>query len=334
MSKKIINIALLVGGASPERPVSKSSSLGIFDALNKLNYKVKLIDPAYGKNQPNKVEDFFSEEDHYPVSNKNYIDAVNSSHLNGIDTVFIGLHGKWGEDGTIQSLLELKNLPYTGSGVLASALSMDKSMSKVMFQHFDVQTPKWFVVDRCDTNYDLVKTKIQKFFGYPCIVKPNDQGSTIGLTICRGDVEVEEAVKLACKYSQTILIEEYIPGHELSVGILENFALPVLEIKPKHYLYDYECKYTDGMSEYIVPAEIPDKVSKHLQQQALLAYRSVGANAYGRVDFRVTEDWKSFCLEANTLPGMTSHSLVPKMAKAVGIGFEELVDRIVKFALR
>lgn len=333
MPNKKLNIALLVGGASQEREVSKFSSRGIYDALKKLNYSIKLIDPAYGKNQPDNVEDFFSDQDLFPISSKNYIDAVNSSNLEGVDTVFIGLHGKWGEDGTIQSLLELKNLNYTGSGVLASALSMDKSMSKIMFQHFDVQTPKWFVVDRCDQNYDLIKEKINKFFGYPCIVKPNDQGSTLGLTICRGAVEVEDAIKLSCKYSQTILVEEYIPGHELSVGILENSTLPVLEIKPKHYLYDYECKYTDGMSEYIVPAEIPDKVAKHLQHQALLAYRSVGAKAYGRVDFRVTNDWDAYCLEANTLPGMTSHSLVPKMAKAVGISYEELVDRIVKFSL-
>lgn len=334
MQNKKYKIALLVGGASPERPVSKSSSSAIYHALTKLGNQVKLIDPAYGKNQPEEVKDFFDEPDIYPVSNKNYIDAINSNSLDDIDTVFIGLHGKWGEDGTIQSLLELKGVRYTGAGVLASALSMDKSMSKIMFQHFDVQTPRWFVVDRCDTNYSLVKKKIKKFFGFPCIVKPNDQGSTIGLTICRGEVEVEKAVQLACKYSQTILIEEYIPGHEISVGILESSALPVLEIKPKNYLYDYECKYTDGMSEYTVPANIPTEISIHLQQQALLAYNSVGCKSYGRVDFRVTDNWKSYCLEVNTLPGMTSHSLVPKMAQAIGISFEELVDRIVKNSLK
>ena len=210
---------------------------------------------------------------------------------------------------------------------------MDKCMTKIMFQHFDVSTPKWFIVKNDEKNIGLVREKIKKFFGYPCVIKPNDQGSTIGLTICRGDIEVETAVKKALELSSKALIEEYVAGRELTVAVIGQQALPVLEIKPKSGFYDYQSKYTSGMTEYIVPAEIPPKVGEHLQHQALLAFNSVGCESYSRVDFRLTKDYKTYCLEVNTLPGMTSTSLVPKMAKAAGISFEELIDRIVKQAL-
>ncbi|MDP4172744.1 MAG: D-alanine--D-alanine ligase [Bacteroidota bacterium] len=330
---KDLNIALLLGGTSTEREVSKSSSKAIYYELKSRGFKVKLIDPAYGLNQPTREEDFFSSEDFAATSNRNCITAINSDLLDNIDIAFLGLHGKWGEDGTIQSLLELRGIKYTGSGVLASSLAMDKAMTKIMFQHYDVVTPKWFVVSKNENDFDLVKAKINQITGYPCIIKPNDQGSTIGLTVCEKDEDVEHAVKLAVQYSDKALIEEFIPGHEVTVGVLENQALPVLEIKPKHDHYDYECKYTSGMSQYIVPAELPDEVSQRLQKQSLLAFQALGCTGYGRIDFRVTSDFKSYCLEANTLPGMTGTSLVPKMAKAVGISFGELLEKIIELAL-
>lgn len=333
MSNQNLTVAVLVGGTSPEREVSKESSKAIANAVTELGYKLKLIDPAYGTNQPKENELFFAEENFTELTNRNYVDAVNSDLFNDVDLAFIGLHGKNGEDGTIQSLLELRGVKYTGAKLLSSALAMDKITSKILFQHFDVQTPNWFVVTQKDTDYELIKTKIKKFFGYPCVVKSYDQGSTFGLTICRGDSEVEESIKLALKYSTKALVEEYIPGREITVGVLGQQVLPVLEIKPKHGLYDYECKYTDGMSEYIVPADIPQDVFSHLQQQTLLAYNAVNCSNYGRVDFRVNEKNETFCLEVNTLPGMTSHSLIPKMAKAVGISFNELIDKIIKYEL-
>lgn len=333
MNKENIQITLLLGGTSPERSVSKSTGKAIYKQLTELGYKTKLIDPAYGLNQPSDPGQFFAEEDFAPLSNRNVIDVLNSKLLNDTDLAFLALHGKWSEDGTIQSVLDLRGIKYTGSGVLASALAMDKSMSKVMFQHFDVHTPKWFVVSSGDKDYTTIKDKIEKFFGYPCVVKPNDQGSTIGLTVCREKSQIEEALQLALQYSDKALVEEYIEGHEVTVGILENEALPVLEIKPKHNLYDYECKYTHGMSDYIVPAQIPENIAHHLQHQALLAFCSVGCKGYGRVDFRMTDDYKTYCLEVNTLPGMTDTSLVPKMAKAAGIGFGELLERIIKMAI-
>lgn len=333
MSNSNITVALLVGGSSPERPVSKATGKSVLFALSSLGYKVKVIDPAYGLNQPKDVEQFFAEKDFTELSNRNYVEAINSTLFDDVDVAFLALHGKWGEDGTVQSLLELRGIKYTGSKILASATAMDKCMTKIMFQHYDVSTPRWFAIDHHEEDVELIKAKIKKFFGYPCVIKPNDSGSTIGLSICRGDVEVGNAVKSAFKYSSKVLVEEYIPGREITVAILDKHALPPLEIKPKGGFYDYESKYTSGMSEYIVPADIPQKVAEHLQHQALLAYNSVGCETYSRIDFRVTSDYKSYCLEVNTLPGMTSTSLVPKMAKAAGISFEELIDRIIKNSL-
>lgn len=333
MSNGNITVALLLGGTSPEKEVSKATSKSVMKALYDLGYKVKLINPAYGLNQPKEEEKYFEEKEYTEISNRNYVEVINSTLMDDVDVAFIGLHGKYGEDGTLQSLLELRGIKYTGSKVLTSSLAMDKCMTKVMFQHYDVSTPKWFVVKKDENDFGLVREKIKKFFGYPCVVKPNDQGSTIGLTICRGDIEVEQAVKKALEFSNKALIEEYIAGRELTVAVLGQQVLPVLEIKPKSGFYDYQSKYTTGMTDYIVPAEIPPKVAEHLQHQALLAFNSVGCQSYARVDFRLTKDYKTYCLEVNTLPGMTSTSLVPKMAKAAGISFEELIDRIIKNAL-
>lgn len=165
------------------------------------------------------------------------------------------------------------------------------------------------------------------------IVKPNDQGSAIGLSICENIEELEEGIANAFQFSNNILIENYIAGYEVTVGIIDKHVLPVLEIKLKHSYYDYECKYTAGMSEYEVPAKFPDEIYKLLQTQSLLAYNSVGCKNYGRVDFRLDKDYKPYCLEINTLPGLTSTSLLPKAAKADGIGFENLIDRIIKISL-
>ncbi len=212
-------------------------------------------------------------------------------------------------------------------------MAMDKSLSKVLFQHYDVSTPPWFLVGPGERDYNLIKAKIKKFFGYPCIVKPNDQGSTIGLSVCRGDIEVKEAIEKASKYSEKLIIEEFIRGHEVAVTIVGKEVMPVLEIIPSHNLYDYECKYTDGMSRYEVPAKFPKKVVEHLKHQALLAYNSVGCKSYGRADFRLSEKMVPYCLEMNTLPGMTKLSLVPKMARSAGLSFETLIERIIKSTL-
>lgn len=326
-------VALLVGGTSPEREVSKMSGKGILQALKALQYPTIIIDPAYGLNQPKEEDKFFLEKDFAEMSNRNYIDAINSGLLDNVDIVFSALHGKWAEDGTIQSLLELRGLKYTGSKVLASALAMDKEMSKVIFRQAGVKTADWFTVNSRTFEPILIADQIKQEIGFPCIIKPNDQGSTVGLKFVKDESEVEDGIILAQKYSAKALIEKYIPGRELTVAVLINEALPVLEIVPKSGLYDYKSKYTSGMSEYIVPAKIPDDVAIKAKQQALTAFHSLGCDGCARVDFRLDNDNELYCLEVNTLPGMTPLSLVPKAAKAVGISFEELIKRIIQQAL-
>lgn len=334
MTNKKIKIALLLGGTSPERKVSKSTGSSIYKALRNLGYETVLIDPAYGTNQPKDTEAYFADEDFVEIKNENYINALNLDKINFADLVFLALHGKWGEDGRIQSLLELEGMKYTGSKVVASAISMDKTMSKILFQHNNIRTPNWITVNKNDYNIVALKKDIDDRLKYPCVIKPNDQGSTVGLTVCKHSEEVETALELSFQFSDKTLIEEYIPGKEITVGILDNEVLPVLEIKPKHGLYDYECKYTTGMSEYEVPAKIGSDISEQLKESALVAFKGLGCKGYGRVDFRLSPANLDYCLEVNTLPGMTSTSLVPKMAKAIGISFENLVERIVKLSLR
>jgi D-alanine-D-alanine ligase len=327
-------VVLLVGGTSPEREVSKMSGNGVLSALKALQYPTVIIDPAYGLNQPKEEEKFFLEKDYSEISNRNCIDAINSNLLDNVDVVFSALHGKWAEDGTIQSLLELRGLKYTGSKVLASALAMDKEISKVIFKQAGVQTPEWFTVKNRSFEPIFIADQInQEIGGFPCIIKPNDQGSTVGLKFVKDKSEVEEGIIIAQQYSSKALIEKYIHGREITVAILINEALPVLEIVPKSGLYDYNSKYTSGMSEYIVPAKIPEEIAKKAQQQALAAFHSLGCEGYARVDFRLNNKGELYCLEVNTLPGMTPLSLVPKAAKAVGISFEELIKRITQQAL-
>lgn len=326
-------IALLLGGTSPEREVSKSTGKSVYEALVNLNYPTIVIDPAYGDEQPENVELFFAEEDYRPISNPNYIKALNLDVWEKIDLAFLALHGKWGEDGTIQSLLELKQIKYTGSKVLSSALAMDKIKSKILFDHHKVRTPKWISVKNDGIKTDYISERIKNELGFPVVIKPNDQGSTVGLTICKSEIEIEDALILSFKYSDRVLIEEYIPGRELTVAVIDDKPLPVLEIKPKHGLYDYECKYTTGMSEYIVPAAIPELVFQELQVMSVQAFKALRCEGYARVDFRLSLENIPFTLEVNTLPGMTSLSLVPKMANAVGISFDDLVDKIIKLSL-
>jgi D-alanine-D-alanine ligase len=327
-------VALFVGGTSPEKEVSKDTGKAIYEVLKSLNYPTVVIDPGLGLNQPEDVEKIFDKNYPGEISNQNYISVVNSELLDDVDLVFLALHGKYAEDGTMQALLELRGKKYTGSGILASSMGMDKNISKILFENVGVKTAKWFVVNGNLFNVDEINKRIKSEFGFPCIIKPNDQGSTVGLTLLKNPDETGKAVKLALQFSSKALIEEYIPGRELTVAILEGEPLPVLEIVPKSGLYDYHSKYTKGMSEYIVPAEIPENVFKHTQFQAQKAFNVLGCKDYARIDFRLNEKNEIYCLEVNTLPGMTATSLVPKMSKAVGISFEQLIQKIIQLALR
>ncbi len=333
MERKL-KIALLLGGTSPEREVSKNTAKSILTALRELEHQVILVDPAYGLNQPVYEYDYFSEKDYTQITNRNYLEIINSSLFDDIDLAFLALHGRWGEDGIIQSLLEMRGIKYTGSKILTSSLAMDKAMTKVIIQHFGVPTPQWLIADISEQDYSHYPEKVKAQLGYPCVIKPNDQGSSVSLTICEKDEDVIPAILLALKYSDKALIERFIPGREITVAVLDGEALPVLEIVPKSGLYDYESKYTAGKSEYIVPAPMPEEVRNIIQEQAVKAFNAVGCKCYSRIDFRLTEQNKAYCLEINTLPGMTNLSLVPKAANAAGISFVELIDRIVKNAVK
>lgn len=333
-SKEQLSIALIVGGASSEREVSKLSSKSIYAALKSLGARVTIIDPALGLNQLSNDEDYFKPEGEKKLSTTNYPLAIQSLLDKNIDLAFLGLHGKWGEDGTIQSLFELCGIRYTGSGVLASALSMDKGKAKIIFKDNGVSVPKGLVISKDSYSLKDILLSIKMNYGFPIVIKPNDEGSTMGLTVCMDESEIEKALEFSFSYSNKTIIEEFIPGRELTVGILDDKVLPVLEIKPKHELYDFECKYTTGMSEYIVPAELDEEIFKSIQEQALKAYLSLGCRGYARADFRLSPEGKSYCLEVNTLPGMTSTSLLPKMAKAIGITFEDLIKQIVDLSFK
>jgi D-alanine-D-alanine ligase len=328
-----LHIILLVGGSSTERLISKRSSKSIYNALIKLGYKVSLIDPAYGKNQPDSPDKFFEEKDFFEVSEKKYLEAFNLEVFDYCDLVFIGLHGKWGEDGTVQALLDMKGLKYVGSKMLSSAVTMDKILSKILFDKFNISTPNWIAIHRNELDKIDYLSKINELIGYPLIVKPNDQGSTVGLSIVKEERDLENAIKLATKFSDKILIEEYIIGRELTVGILGDKVFPILEIIPSHEIYDYDCKYTSGMSKYIVPAEIDLDISEQLKAISFKAFYALDCEGYARLDYRLSEDNKFYLLEINTLPGMTNLSLLPKMAEAENISFEELVNQIVKISL-
>lgn len=339
-----MKVLVLMGGISAERDVSLVSGEAIVKALKSAGHKVIALDTAKGQSLLPDAGKYIPEgvktkpPDIAELEKKGKelaLKAIDSFDFSDVDVIFIALHGGQGEDGTIQALLDLTGKPYTGSGVLASALAMNKAMSKKMFEREGILTPDWFSIEDSElSNLSAITERIENNLGFPCVVKPNDQGSTVGLTIVKKKGELKKAFDFAKKFSTKFLIEKYIPGRELTVGVLGDEALPVVEIVPEHGVYDYECKYTTGKSKYIAPAEIPEDKAKEIQTIGLKAYKTLGCEGYARVDFRFGEDDRFYCLEANTLPGMTAHSLVPKAAKAVGIDFPELVNRIAKLALK
>jgi len=338
-----LKVLVLMGGISAERDVSLASGEAIVKALKSAGHKVIALDTAKGQNLLPDTGKYIPEgvktkpPDTAQLEKKGKelaLKAIDSFDFSEVDVIFVALHGGQGEDGTIQALLDMTGKSYTGSGVLASALAMNKAMSKKIFERDGILTPDWFLVEGSDlSDLSAITNRIQNDLGFPCVVKPNDQGSTVGLSIVNEKGELKKAFDLAKKYSRQTLVEKYIPGRELTVGVLGNQALPVVEIVPEHGVYDYECKYTSGKSKYIAPAEIPEDRAKEIQAIGLKAFKALDCEGYARVDFRFGEDGRFYCLEVNTLPGMTAHSLVPKAAKPVGIDFPELVEKIARLAL-
>lgn len=336
-----MKIAVLLGGISPERNISFLSGRAIVYALRELGHHVVAIDPARGADCVVSDQELtrctaaeVSDDELVAFSPHKLIECINSKELVGVGSVFIALHGKYGEDGYVQSLLDLRGIPYTGSDMLSSAVTMDKAMSKMLFQVGGIPTPHWITV-RPEHADDLsALEEIRREMKGPFVVKPNDQGSTVGLSIVESGVtdDIANAIRIAAKYSQTILIERYIEGRELTVAVLGEDALPVIEIEPKEGFYDYANKYTKGRTEYHCPADLSEEVRDHVMNLATTAHQILGCKAFSRVDFRLNEDNIPFCLEVNTIPGFTETSLVPMSASVAGLSFGELCEEILRLS--
>lgn len=295
------NIAVLMGGLSAEREVSLRTGQAVLQALKGAGYRATAIDA--GRGLPAQLAE------------------------QGAEVAFIALHGRFGEDGTVQGLLEMMGIPYTGSGVLASAMAMDKVVTKKLLLHHELPTPGFSAFRRGEDLQGFVDG-----IGHlPVVVKPACEGSTIGLTVAGSREELEEGLRLALQSDPVALVEDYIEGREVTVGVLDGQALPVIEVVPKGGLYDYHAKYTAGQTEYLLPAPLEQGLYGRLQQAAVEAFAVLGCSGAARVDFMVRER-EFYCLEVNTIPGMTETSLLPKAAGEAGLDFGELVQRILQGA--
>jgi D-alanine-D-alanine ligase len=293
-------IGVMMGGLSREREISLRTGKAILKALLEKGYHASSINV-----DQNIAETLVKEK---------------------IEMAFIALHGRFGEDGTIQGMLELMRIPYTGSGVLASALALNKIMAKKLFFCENIPTPTYEVFLREEIEKKLPKTTS---IPLPLIVKPAREGSTIGVSIVREEGELSSALTEAGKYDEEILVEEFVEGKEITVGILEDIPLPVIEIAPKSGFYDFHSKYTRGETDYIIPARVSREKYLYAQEISLKAFRVLGCSGCARVDLMTDENENPFVIDVNTMPGMTETSLLPKAASYAGISFEDLVERIL-----
>ena len=328
-----LKIAVLMGGTSAERDVSLASGIRITEALRARGHEVVAVDTVSGLLTAADEQRLLAGGvvKTIPPDTKALVrmNAAMQGTLRALptaDVLFLALHGGQGEDGTLQALLDLTGVPYTGSGHLASALAMDKDLSKHLFRAAGVPTADWLMAP-------ATAEQVEATLGFPVIVKPSKQGSTVGLSIVRTRAELQPAIDEAFVHDDEVMIEQFIAGRELTVGVLGDETLPVGEIIPKHEIYDYECKYTPGMAVEEFPARLTDDETKTVQNLARKAFDALKLRGYARIDFRMSPDGTFYCLEANTLPGMTQTSLIPQAAAAAGISFPELCDRIVQLAL-
>lgn len=336
-----MKIIVLAGGLSPERDVSLSSGSLISNALIQKGHDVMLLDLYLGTHNRN-IEPIYINSDSgktfsYAVpQSEPDLDAVKASADNGgsligagvielcreADMVFLALHGSIGENGQLQAVFDVHGIKYTGTGYTGSLLAMDKDLSKRLMVSIGVLTPDWRYINLGDDN-DFSD------IGYPCVVKPCSCGSSVGVTMVEDSSELKQALTLSEKYESSVIIEEKIEGREFSVGILNGEALPVIEIKPLTGFYDYKNKYQKGMAEEICPAEIPEEIRCLLQDNAVKVHHALRLGYYSRIDFMLDKNSKAYCLEANTLPGMTPTSLLPQEALANNISYNDLCERIV-----
>ncbi len=338
-----MKVAIFVGGESPERDVSLETGRFVARAVRDLGHQVLALDPARGAEPlPDDPEEWGQGPRPVPPDPLSHggryhgslFAAVETCRRDKVEVIFIALHGGLGEDGTLQGYLDLVGIPYTGSGMLASALAMDKAVAKRIMSQEDIRVPRDVTV-RAHQQADLERLmkELRPPLRLPVVVKPSNQGSTVGLRVVEKIGRLEEAFKEAERFGGPVMIEQYIPGRELTVAILRDRALPLVEIIPEGGLYDYESKYTDGKSRYITEPELPAELAGEIQDLSLKAFWSLGCDGYARVDVRLDPQQIPYVLEVNTLPGMTSHSLVPMAAGAAGIDFQHLIETILSLAL-
>lgn len=293
-----MKVGVLAGGPSSEREISLKSGRAVYDALVQEGMDVIFLD----------VYD-------------NIYDIIKRCKF---DMAFIALHGKFGEDGTVQKILEEADIPYTGSDSAASRIALDKVAAKEIFEKCGIPTPKYLVFEK--NRFDIKDASV---LGFPLVVKPQFEGSSIGLSVVRGESGLREAVDKAFEYGSKAVLEEYIDGRELTVGILDDKPLPVIEIVPKNRIYDYKAKYNDLETRYLVPAPIDNKCAQKAMALGSCAHRSLGCRSFSRVDMMMDRLGNIFVLEVNTIPGMTERSLLPKAAGAIGLSFNKLCIKLI-----
>ena len=329
-------IAVLTGGSTAEREVAFAGAAQVVSALRGAGAEVAVIDTVVGLLTPDEeARRLVPAVGRVPPSLRELAELreadlgpaiVEIPALRDADIVFLVIHGKQGEGGEIQALLQVAGVPYTGSNLLGSALAMDKDIAKRLFRDAAIPTPDWMM-------WPEDPAAVGKL-GWPIVVKPSREGSTVGLTVAKTPADLEPAVQLAQRYDDQVILERYIAGREFTVGVLGDRALAVGEIIPSHEVFDYECKYTPGMSREIFPAELEPKVADQIRELAWAAHCTLKLRDFSRIDFRMGADGTLYCLEANTLPGMTRTSLFPQSAAAVGTDFADACLEIVELAVR
>lgn len=344
-----MKVVVLAGGTSTERDVSLSSGSMIYKALKKNGHDAILLDVYLGYEE--EIEGIFEKEIDWAaqvgaVSEEcPDLETVKAMRKDGgksffgpnvltlcsqADAVFMALHGANGEDGKIQACFELMGIPYTGTDYVSSAMAMDKGIAKDIFKAHNIPTPAGIRLKKGE----VLEGSVSRLVPYPCIVKACCGGSSVGVCIANNDSEFEKAKEEAFKYDQEVVIEQYIKGREFSVGVMDGKALPVIEIAPKQGFYDYKNKYQAGSTVETCPAQIPEDKTVKMQKIAEDVYAALRLKNYARMDFMMSQTGELFCLEANTLPGMTPTSLLPQEAAAVGLNFEQLCEKILQYAVK
>lgn len=340
-----MNIVVLAGGSSTEREVSIVSGQGICTALRKRNHKAVLVDAYFGKEEWGEemfplTYDIDAETAYMQAKSRELEETMKSRKeffgpnvldiCKAADMVFLALHGSNGEDGKVQSVFDLMGIPYTGSGPLSSGMAMDKGITKMVFEAKGVPTPKGVTLQKGKCSSELADYDMD----FPVIVKPCCGGSSVGVCIAKNQEEYEPALKESFSYENEAVVEQFIEGREFSVAVVDGKAYPVIEIAPLQGFYDYKNKYEAGSTIETCPAELPETLTREMQKYAELGYKALALQAYARLDFILDKEGNMYCLEANTLPGMTPTSLIPQEAKVLGMDYPELCEKLIEVSLK